>query len=225
MKKLGSMDTIAVIIITAFINIIITGIVSNLMFFRYQKKIESSFAQSLSEHQTKFERQHQKAAETLECLYKEIIVICDKYEQVVYGVAAFYRENLEYLKTMNLRLLGLDMRDIEYLKSKSNDFYNYFDSNRLFLSPSSISTIKFIHLRVQTLIITTPLLVDLLFDFDDSSPEFMSRLKETIKILDFTTYTINDVWDYLWVFSDCAEETKRQAEKLESLYKSIADIK
>jgi hypothetical protein len=218
------MDTIAVIIITAFINIIISSIVSNFMFYRYKKRIETSFAESLFEHQTKFERHHQKTSETLESLYQIIIVISDKYEKTVYGCTNFYKNNLEFIHFMDMQYLNLEMKDIEYLKSKSDEFSSCFNSNRLYLSPSSIRAIKSIHHRVDGLIQVVPHYVKLLFDFDDTSPEFMYRLNESIEKLDLGSHRIVDIWGFMLLFSDFVEEMNRQAEKLEFLYKSIADI-
>jgi hypothetical protein len=79
------MDTLAIIIVTAFLNIMISSIVTNLIFYRKQKDIELSFAKkldefkanlqkSLLEHQTKFVRNHQKRIEALESLHSKYIL-------------------------------------------------------------------------------------------------------------------------------------------------------
>lgn len=60
------MNDIALIIVTAFLNILITGVVSNLIFYRYQKKIEDSFSKSLYAYQTKFSRSYPKFLDVLE---------------------------------------------------------------------------------------------------------------------------------------------------------------
>lgn len=64
------MNDIALIIVMAFINIVVTRIISNLIFLRYQKMVEDSFAKSYLEYQTKFVRNHEKQVGALELLCK-----------------------------------------------------------------------------------------------------------------------------------------------------------
>jgi len=214
---------------------LLTAMFTGIMVFFLQKRIEHSFAekmeqfkvklqQSLFEHQTKFERHHEKAVEALEGLYQRILVISDKYEETIYECTDFYKNNREFISSMNLRVLGLAGKNIDYLQSKTNDFSAYFDSNRLFLSASSIREIKSIHLRAEALVQLVPHYMDLLSSFDHTSLVYMRHLNAALETLDFYKSGIEDEWDFLSLFSAFVEEMNRQTEKLEYLYKSVADI-
>jgi len=77
------MDTISLIIVTAFLNAIITGIIANLIFYRYQKKIEDTFARSMLEYQTKFVRNHEKTVETLDTVYKKFAEFESSFSKIL----------------------------------------------------------------------------------------------------------------------------------------------
>jgi len=121
------MDTIGLIILTAFINIVVTSIVSNMIFLRYQKKIENSFATLLFEHQTKFVRNYEKSVETLEMLNKKYVIFSDTLNNLI-----------------SKQVLLTD-KEGEDLANKLNDFWNYFRANRLFLPENYIDAIWKIH--------------------------------------------------------------------------------
>jgi hypothetical protein len=130
------MDTIATIIVTAFINIIITGIVTNLIFYRYQKRIEESFSEKLeqfrhglqklsTEHHVKFSRNYPKTVEVLETynqrLY-EYFQICHQLHLVI--IKTIRGELLESTEIQGKR---------EEFDRVVSDFSTYLPSVRLYL--------------------------------------------------------------------------------------------
>src|SRR5215208_2984174 len=113
------MDTISIIIITAFITSAITGIVSNFIFLRYQKRVENTFAQQLDEfrsnlqysnfeRQTKFARIHEKRVEALEALGRLFRDFAESIRKDLRKVGSIY---LTYDQT------GFDFADIDFQAS------------------------------------------------------------------------------------------------------------
>ena len=125
------MDTIATIVVTAFINIIITGIVSNLIFLRYQKKIENTFAKSMLEYQTKFVRNHEKMVETLETIYQEYSEFRLETTNFLYDMVAPIKSG----KKVNLS-------DIDNATRRSDEIFGYFEKNSIYLPPSTSEEIR-----------------------------------------------------------------------------------
>lgn len=233
------MDTIATIIHSIpepLAIAVLTATFSGIVVYFVQKRIESAYSskleefrvnlqKSLFEHQTKFVRHHTKAVETLELLYQKLIVISNRYEELVDSAISFYKQNQKFVQPMDLRLLGLNPKDIDDLHSKSKDFFSCFDSNRLYFPASSIREIIGIRKRIDILIQLLPYYMGLLVDFDDASLEYFNRLNESIEQFDFIKHrTIEDEWDFLPLFYDFADEMNRQTERLENLYKSVSDI-
>jgi DNA-binding transcriptional regulator/RsmH inhibitor MraZ len=107
------MDIISTIIVTAFLTITINSIVSILVFSRYQKSIELSFAKQLEEfkanlqytnfeQQTKFVRSHQKRVETLDTLChqfgefsKEITIVGRKTMMKIWDKESIPKDEFE----------------------------------------------------------------------------------------------------------------------------------
>lgn len=127
----NNMDTIATIIVTAFINVIITGVVSNFIFLRYQKKIESTFAKSMFEYQTKYVRNHEKMVETLETVYQR------------YSELRIELNNLMYDKITPIKL-GEDVTvaDLREAFKKSDEIFRYFEKNNIYLPQSTIVELR-----------------------------------------------------------------------------------
>jgi len=99
-----------------------------MIFLRYQKKIENSFATSLFEHQTKFVRNHEKMVETLETLYKKYEVFVSHYMDmqgsIVSGDIEFFSD--EQKQEFFNASVGMLYSDI-------SDFSQYYRNNRLYL--------------------------------------------------------------------------------------------
>ena len=120
------MDTIAIIIFTAFANIIITSIVSNLIFYRYQKKIDATIQKSLFEHQIKFSRIYPKTLEVLET-YNQKTLYCSRLsskfgDEIIKAISEKDTFQAEEIKTKHDELYGALV-----------DFRKYIEDNRLHL--------------------------------------------------------------------------------------------
>ncbi|HKJ80295.1 MAG TPA: hypothetical protein VKA10_12200 [Prolixibacteraceae bacterium] len=113
------MDTISTIFVTAFINVFITGFVSSVVFFRYQKRIEETMAKSLFEYETKFSRNHEKKVETLEELFQKYSDFRIKFNRYLFDGEKSIRE------------LKDDKREIAEIQIE--DIQSYFRSHRIFI--------------------------------------------------------------------------------------------
>ena len=90
-------NSIALIIVTAFINLAI----SNFVFLHYQKKIEESFAKKIYEYQVIYSRKTPKMLEVLE-------TICQKYVKVVEASGRYSRSIPLYVEFKNKNLGNID---------------------------------------------------------------------------------------------------------------------
>lgn len=139
------MDTLSAIIVTAFINILITGIVSNLIFYRYQKRIDNlynrqmeEFRQRLAyvnyEKQTKFVTTHAKRVETLRTLYKKLVLYSEGFTFMTHQVAYLYASKPD--------MVSMTESDYEKFGEILEDFRKYFWENRLFLPHEMVDKIR-----------------------------------------------------------------------------------
>lgn len=189
--------SIALIIITAFINLA----VSNIVFYRYQKKIEDSFAKSMLEYQTKFVRNHEKRTEALEILYSK------------------YKAFTDYFFDMLNAPEGVT---IEPPSSQTDDLKKYYSNCRLYFSEDEKTELDDI--------ITTSinLLIFMLVRFEPSSysPGKISWANDITKtygldvtILDLENPDVNLLKDEL------DRAIRQQEKRFEKLYSSVASIK
>jgi hypothetical protein len=123
---------IALIIVTAFINLA----VSNFIFYRYQKKIENSFAEKLetfranlqkssTEHQVKFSRNYPKTLEVLETYHHKLQEFSQFFHQVhLFIIRAVRGTPLEDTEIQEKR---------HYFFRVFQDFTTYLTANRLYL--------------------------------------------------------------------------------------------
>jgi hypothetical protein len=220
-------DTIATIVVTAFVNIIITGIVSNLVFYRYQKRIDSAIAKSLFEHQTKFTQIHAKQVEALADLYQRFIVYKTDFNNMVaeatkleYNVDESGKGQFKTWKKeeFDKRISTVLSAKIGGNRKKYEDFAMYFDNNRLYLSDRVCTEISSIFGRHD-------LLDFAMFVFFDDVPEaFIRSGKNAVAALNIQVDVKPDLErpDYLNLIHALDKEVDTQAEKLERLYKSVA---
>ncbi|SRR5258706_2238195 len=208
------MNTIAIIILTAFINVVVTSIVSNIIFLRYQKRIENSFATALFEHQTKFVRNHEKAVETLDALYKKYIVASQSIMNDTVVVSRIF---------LSPTRKGKD--DFEGLHSFQllDDYSAFFESNRLYLSDNINKEIRSIYQASYQIIV----IVAFFFATYDNKQD-AKRFLTINKIIENNKLGINKIsWDEPNI-KDFVEEVKEEINnkvlKIESIYKSVADI-
>lgn len=209
------MDTTETILLTALINIIITGLISGVAVYRIQRKIDAAFQQSLFEYQTKFVQIHAKRVETLENLYKKFLLYIKTFQ-------------FDMSPEINAGLndSSIDFSKYEEAKSYSDDAGKYFLNNRLFLPSDIVVEIEKIFHR-QTFF-------DFLIDWiakNKNSPSFddLQFAKYLIKELDLETdidigsgLGTDALTLLLMLF---IKRTGQDAETLEKLYKSVADLK
>jgi hypothetical protein len=128
------MDTIAIIIVTAFVNIVISSIVSTLIFYRVQKKTELSFAKKLEEfranlqysnfeQQTKFARLHAKRMEVLETWFQKF----REFEDALNAGISALRDDME-----NGTNTGFAEKE-KLSSAKFTEFWKYYEANILFI--------------------------------------------------------------------------------------------
>jgi hypothetical protein len=190
------MDVIATVIATAFFNIIITSIVSTFIFYRYQKKIENSFAKSFLQYQTKFVRNHQKRVEALEALYNAYNALMDFYIQPLYN-----RE----------KVVGSP-------KSQLEDFRMCYANNSLYFSQDEIWTLESVYHTVTDL---SPLAykVDKIESHDKGMIDWINS-EIRIADSDISPIRIEDPNKELFV-DQLIDAFKNQAKKLKKLYMTV----
>jgi len=216
------MDTIATIIVTAFINIMITSIISNLVFYRYQKRIESSFAEKLEEtkaslaysifeQQTKFTTNYARRVETLDTLYKKFVA---------------YNNALEDLVSTKTEFVETIIEENEWNQKRDNvnkllkDFGQYYKDNRLFLPALITENISELYSEAEMVSFAFPLVLP--FAERDETNTLNWRSKKTLTI-PFNTGGMR--YDNPVAFiDDMREKMDKQVRYLEHLYKSVAEV-
>jgi len=221
-------DTIATIIFTAFANIIITGIVSNLIFFRYQKRIENTFAKSSFEHQTKFAQLYAKRAETLANLYQKFMAYKAEFghmtaeaSRVNYDVDESGKTQMEFNQGENIaaQVRAAITALSPEVDKKFADFVTYFDNNRLYLTDNICLVIENIQTRHDLMEFVT-------FMFYDNAPdELIGAAKSSSQALGFKFNIPQDLEkpDLLALIQQMDGEVTKQAKSIERLYKSTAE--
>lgn len=119
------MNELAILIITAFVNAAVTGVISNLVFLRYKTEIENSFAQSLFEYQTKFVRNHEKMVVALDTIYK-------KYAALLRACRDFMSQNEHENDNPHTSTVVACIADMS----------DYFNENRIYLPTDVEKTIQ-----------------------------------------------------------------------------------
>lgn len=138
------MDTIATIVVTAFLNIIITGIVSNFIFYRFQKKIENTFAKSMLEYQARLTRNFPKTLDTLEMLIGKYNIFKESLLQLREFVVRHARDEDTESQEYN---------DLETnINSALEDMNNYLQRNRHLLPDTTVTEIENIIYCSDTLV-------------------------------------------------------------------------
>jgi hypothetical protein len=213
-------NSIALIIVTAVINLAI----SNFVFLRYQKKIENSFAKSLFEHNTKFLRSHEKAVETLDNLFKKYVDFETSMRKTLNNAFDLfdspYDQNRIVQQLLELSNIYIDFRSYYhanslYLSEDVNDFFTrvsfinkalYEIVEKILMMPSKNNQPDTLSKDIETVNFLIKLISELtkvnLFIFDPKNPEM-------IRIL------------YPQVF----EVLNKQNKLMQGLYKSLLETK
>lgn len=141
------METTEIILLTALVNIIVTGLIGGVVVYRIQKKIDDGFQRSAFEHQTKFAINHAKTVETLQTLYKKLSDYNEDFRYLIDRSSRYYNSKSDETITK---------ADCEKVFEKLVDFRTYYWNNRLFL-PDDIAEkilliynwIRFVHEEVD----------------------------------------------------------------------------
>ncbi len=176
------MDTITTIIVTVLANAIVTGIIVYLI----QKKIESSFVKKMeefranlqkssAEHQIKFSRNYPKTLEVLEA-----------YHQKLYECSRFCSQ----LHSRLLRALRekQTLEDKELLERKHQyfrifmDFTTYLSNNRLYLPDEILRELEKIKSRAGVLGLISASLIELANDPIEDLVEYINLCSRFIGI-------------------------------------------
>jgi len=176
---------------TAVVTILLTGG----LLFLFQENIKSLFARSLFEHQTKFVLNHAKAVETLETLYQKFKILTDALETWINQVRLLFGPGKPKIDRADY----LEKR--KSMRAAFDDFWDYFQAHRLYLSTELIHEVWEIYNEVTH----TTSMIEMAMDPDElpSSDEGLI--------------------DYLASIERMAAGVYGQTEKLEKLYKSIAE--
>ena len=227
------MDTIAAIINSLpepLATAILTATFTGLVIFFLQKRVENSFAKKLEEfkanlqlsnfeQQTKFVKLHEKKVEVLETLYRMFLPIPTEYNNYTIEELYSYSENIPLLESIQKQRSS--PVNVENLRVKLDEFWNYFVSNRVFFSDKTIDEIEGIYRKTQALIKIVPSYVLLLLNFGDFGTEVIHDIDKELKTLDLKITQIDKKEDFLVFVHELADEMKRQAKKLEKLYRSV----
>ena len=219
-------------ILTVLANAIVTGII---VYF-FQKKFEANLQKSLFEHQTKFSRNYAKQVETLETLYQNYIIYkTDFNNMTLEAMRADFID--EHGKTQLRKLSGFFEERVEQRFKqistavssriaenglKFKDFKTYFENNSIFLSPDTCSVIHNILDRYFMMEWAMQIFLDdVPEEFVDNARRYIKELFEIDMKSDLERPEIATLFANLIVRLD--DEVNTQAEKLEKLYKSVAD--
>jgi hypothetical protein len=208
------MSTAETIILTAVINLIITGLVGGIVIYRIQKKIDSSFQKSLFEHQTRFSRNYTRKVEILGTLYQKYLVFADTIHQMIHESV----KSPEELGAASKSHYIVNKQD--ETTEQINDFWHYHQFHRLDLTDAQAEEITQIlnrSLRLQNAALMfagspvkrdTPLPNWWLAAFDDLL-DLKTDEKETMNVDE--------------VLSEVSRGLERQTRNIERLYKSVAE--
>lgn len=194
---------------------ITTVILSGVLLFLFQKRIEDFFARSFLVYQTKFIRNHEKLVETFERLYNLFAQYKMLYREIFEG--SFYLIRSGAFK--------VDVAKYEKLKLMLDDLGKYFLINRLFLPEYLSDEIESIWLRHHSL----ESLLEL-FLMDNPSKNAMSIANLRLQVLSLGT-PVEDFeakpYDerFMDLIVEMGNEIEKDYKKLEEFYRSVAEIK
>ena len=118
------MNPTEIILLTALVNVIITGLISGIAVYRIQRKIDDKFQRSAFEYQTKFTINHAKTVETLQTLYKRLSDYDESFADLISRSSLYCNSKSKE---------NITKADCKKAWEKLVDFRTYFWNNRLFL--------------------------------------------------------------------------------------------
>lgn len=219
------MNTIETIILTVLANAIVTGIIVYLI----QKKIESSFAKKMEEfranlqysnfeQQTKFVRSHEKRVATLESLHEKYLVFVECTLKEFEEADTFYFGDRE-------KDFPFDEIDFEDPFRKLEDFRKYLGSNRHYLPDDIVEGIENIHRNSLNIILVVVLALVSDNNKTQGSKDFIS-VNQMIKTNRLNISRISSKTPNIRkVLKDAKKEVNNQALEVERFYRLVADTK
>lgn len=209
------MDTQSVILLSV-INLIISGLISGVVIYILQKRIDSTFQKSLIDYKIRSPKLHEKRVETLETVYK-------KYR-------SFNNNVLQELGRIALISLGVGnaLQNVENLEitlfKEINEFQNYLNEVRLFLPHDVIEKITNISRDSNNLLVILYVALGL---YAASPPQKdFEPLYSLILAGSFKTNAITKTkLDLKLLVDDAKEEFGFQLLKIENLYKAETEPK
>ncbi len=219
------MDTTTTLVLTILANAIVTGIIV----YVFQKRIENSFARSMEEfkaeiqlsvfeQQIKFTRNYEKMVDTLETLCRHYGDFAESLQNQIGEAGKFYSHP---------RKKGnpLDNLDLSHAFDKLDVFWRYFETNRFYLPNEIVKEISNVYHNSFTILG----LVAFALVADNTHPHGQKNFvavnsgisSSKLRITNVSSETPN-----IKLFLDeTKEEVNDRVQHLEDLYKSVADIK
>jgi hypothetical protein len=214
------MDTLAIILVTAFINIVVSSIVSNLIFYRYQKKIDDLYNKQMEEFrkrleyvnyekQIKFTKNYERTVETLDILYKKFVDFSVGFSYILRKI-----EIHENIYKINFHEYKLNSQKLE-------EFKQCFLKNRQYIPSEVQDGIKEIYFAASVLHLLMALLFNNATILTPEHFEYANNYIQRFAEID----TINARKpEYSKIIVQMDKEMNGLSEKLETLYKSVAEV-
>lgn len=203
-----STTTLSIIVLTAVINALVTGVIAGIIIYRIQKKIDHSHFQQ----QTKFVKSYEKMTETLEAIYK-------KFTEFKLGLVRYLFDVISACESSN-ELMIINTEEKYRHADKLDDFNDYFIQNRLYLS-SDISQ------KLQEIVYIELMLLGLIdhaanIHNDENSHGSIFVVNNIIDFFNLSIEKIDfDKANGIFLLNQIIEETNRQGRVLEDIYKSL----
>lgn len=207
-------NNIALIIVTAFINLA----VSIFVFYRYQKKIDDTYAKSMLAYQTKYVRNQEKTVETLQILYQKVVLYSIEFNDII---------DRTFFYIIGDSDKGVSITEYQEVFEKFKDSQTFFIENRLFLSEEIAYKIQSILGWIRHLhnLASDNLSSEKKSEYIHSRWAILSSLKNYDEF--HSKKYSNEEWEELH-FGQAASELgqfmSQSVKELEDLYKSVAEI-
>jgi len=226
------MDTTQTIILTSIVNIILTGLVGGIVIYVVQKRIESSFTKKLEEfkaslaysnfeQQTRFVSAHTKRIETLQVLYKKLVLYSESYVELIWQTNRCYN---------SLQKTNSTPSDYERIFEKLIDFHMFHIENHLFLPDDVAKEIDLLYSNVESLhemaYWNLPTRKDWNID-RDTTEALKYQYQESFSSAVTSKYSKQE-WeeaDYSDIHVLLMDTMKNQVKTLEDLYNAVAEAK
>lgn len=220
------MDTIATII-NSIPEPLATAIITGIVIFFLQKRMENSFAEkletfktnlqsSLFEHQTAFSRTYLKRGDSLEALYQKFVNFSEDFKRICFDVTFPYGKSFKEEP-------NITPDDYQNCETKLNDFWQDFTKNRLYLPSELVFEISEIYWYSKN-ILSLLLLIIPSNKFDADLIKFImnTSLRETPLNENMVNW---EKPDFSFLLTQMIIQIELQVQKLDRLYKLAIEAK